>query len=465
MAIMPPIPASSPASPGDDGPPDALFGAALAAVAGLPPAGIDALWAAGVVADSPVPQAPSPSASQRVLANADPAMLEALAAATRDSQVLHAVVVKATPSAEPVARAAAANPVLSDATFTLLDTDAASHTLVAARRSARASLAACGANASLAPATADELFAAGEALYVADIVAAGRADGTLGAALWHKLIGATWGAKASQSRLVRDTVLVIADPPLRAELAAAVATNRNAPLTPVAAAAAVELIDAGTLAIGDVTARMDGDAFAWSRTAGATAVALGDAQFTDPAADEAAKRRAAMAEAGVYDTAADEAAMLLALGMADAAHHTILSSDSPVDQAVLDAALDDAAVETLADWAERRLGRVPAPGDLLRHLSRLPLGRLRELADELAVRPDPLVCNPELVFTIPSVTEAKVSPTAARWAAALLTDQLGGDDAAWAVLAQMVADGDDATLLELATASAAVTAPSGAPVS
>lgn len=447
--------------PDASGAPKAPLGAAIASTAGLPTTAVDALWSAGLVAAELTPQAPSAPVVAQVIAAGDPQQLALLAAAVTDSSTLDTVV-RATPAGSPAWEAAAANPALAEDTYDVMAASTKAHTMLAARRASRTSLGLLAAQPDLAATVADELFASADAVVIANEIAGPRADESLAAALWHKLVGATWGAAATPNRKVRDAVLTLAAPAVRDELTVAIATNRGAPITPTLAAAIVENVDAGALELAAVTARLDGDATAWCAMVKGTALDLA-ATATSDASEAAAAKAKARESIDIHDSSADEAAMLLAMGMDEIAYHTVLSDDTPVDAQLLSDALNHAAIETLADWAERRLGRVPAPGDLVAHLGSLPLARLRELATELATRPDPLVCNPEVVFALPEVTSQQVTPMVARMAAQYLVEQLDADAAAWTLMAKLIDDGDEATLVELAAAARTITTPAVAP--
>jgi hypothetical protein len=452
----------------DDQDNTAVLATALLGAAGLPFAAVDALWRSGAATGwkpgRPGLAAPSSPLTATLIASPTGTPgLGALAASIWDPQQLHDLVTNH--HDDLVWRTAAANLSLAPATSDMMAAYPLGVTAVSTRRAARQALADAEANGDLAAAAAvaAALVDAGEAVLIAGLLA-DRDNGTLTGVLAavadsaaHGIVhDASWGTANRAARLVRDRVLDLVPRDVRTALAAELAVLRGAPVTAVALRAIIDAVDDGELTLDDIEATVDAEAAAYADLVGGDAAMICARQLSAPARPSP-RTPVTVKTLDRHDSASDEAAMLAIMGLASVGARTVLSSADPCTDTALANALDAADVETVIDWAEGRTKQQPKPGAVVREMSRMALTRLCELSVEVARRPAPLERCPELVSVYPAVAAVAVPPAAGRAAAKMLLLIFGDDPAAWSVFTQLVADGADETLVELAEASAAVT--------
>jgi hypothetical protein len=441
------------------------FRYALLTVPGLPQEAVDAIWRSGAVAgwslgDTPLLPPSDQYTAELLTAPSETPELVALAASLTNPQILSGLV--RTHQHEAVWSAAAANLSLAPATSDTMSASPLGVRTVAARKAARQALteAEKAQNTAMVESLAQMIIEAGEAVLAAELIedhlaasATGVRNG-VAVAILAELIAVEWGPKAHHIRVFRDRVLQICDTATRADLAGRIARTTEAPVTAVALEAIADLVGSAKLMPAEITARLDAEAAAYADLVGGFAndvLAAQLAKAAKPVRKAAPARKAP--DLGKHDSTADEAALLTALGLGSVAARSTLNSAEPATPAQLATALDTADAETVIDWAEGRMPKRPEPGEVTREMTRMAYRRLRELAAEVARRPDPLENCPDLVMIAPKVAERAVGNKAARSAAVLITKRLGRDSDAWQVFAKLVNDAPEETLLELADAA------------
>lgn len=141
-------------------------------------------------------------------------------------------------------------------------------------------------------------------------------------------------------------------------------------------------------------------------------------------------------------------AALAALGLGDAAARLAISAGNLSDDEFVNR-LPDADVETIVDWAEKRLGHQPQPGQVAEVLDGLSGDRQKEVLAEVQRRPNPVQMQPELALCLPEASQLTLDERGAVYVAVTASRAFGDSDAAWTLAMQMLVQGWSQTLLEL----------------
>jgi hypothetical protein len=149
-----------------------------------------------------------------------------------------------------------------------------------------------------------------------------------------------------------------------------------------------------------------------------------------------------------------EAEALALLGLSSVAARMSMASPVVSDE-VADAMFDVADVDTIVDWAERRLPRKPADGKVAERIAAMDADLRAKVAAEVACRPEPLELCPELAMCLPGIGSQPVPAKAARPARVVLQRILGDDPEAWERFVASLGD-PSRSLVELADAAAGV---------
>lgn len=141
-------------------------------------------------------------------------------------------------------------------------------------------------------------------------------------------------------------------------------------------------------------------------------------------------------------------AALAALGLGDAAARLAISAGNLTDDEFV-SRIPDADVETIVDWAEKRLGHQPKPGQVAEVLDGLSGDRQKEVLAEVQRRPNPVQLQPELALCLPEASQLTLDERGAVYVAVTASRAFGDSGAAWTLAVQMLVQGWSQTLLEL----------------
>lgn len=144
----------------------------------------------------------------------------------------------------------------------------------------------------------------------------------------------------------------------------------------------------------------------------------------------------------------DYLAALEVLGLGDAAARLAISAGN-LSEDEFEKRIGSADVETIVDWAEKRLGQQPAPGRVAEVLDTLDTDRQLEVLAEVARRPNPLDLQPELALCLPKASELKVTEKSAVYVANIAQRALGESVDSWSLACQLLTQGWSQSTLEM----------------
>jgi hypothetical protein len=134
--------------------------------------------------------------------------------------------------------------------------------------------------------------------------------------------------------------------------------------------------------------------------------------------------------------------------MGDAAARIAISSGNLSDEEFLER-LPEADVDTIVDWAERRLGQQPLPGQVVDVIDNMPASRQHEIVAEVSRRPNPMELQPELALCLPEAHLLMLNERTAVFVASTATKALGESQAAWSLAIELLTQGWEPSVLEL----------------
>lgn len=144
----------------------------------------------------------------------------------------------------------------------------------------------------------------------------------------------------------------------------------------------------------------------------------------------------------------DYLAALEVLGLGDAAARLAISAGN-LSEEEFEQRIASADVETIVDWAEKRLGQQPAPGRVAEILDTLDTARQLEVLEEVARRPNPLDLQPELALCLPKASELKVTEKSAVYVANIAQRAIGESIDGWSLACQLLTQGWSQSALEM----------------
>lgn len=144
----------------------------------------------------------------------------------------------------------------------------------------------------------------------------------------------------------------------------------------------------------------------------------------------------------------DYLAALEVLGLGDAAARLAISAGN-LSEDEFEQRIASADVETIVDWAEKRLGQQPAPGRVAEVLDTLSTDRQLEVLAEVARRPNPLDLQPELALCLPKASELKVTEKSAVYVANIAQRAIGESVDGWSLACQLLTQGWSQSTLEM----------------
>jgi hypothetical protein len=168
-------------------------------------------------------------------------------------------------------------------------------------------------------------------------------------------------------------------------------------------------------------------------------------------------KKTAPAKESVFDSDQDlYLAALAALDMGDAAARIAISAGNLSDEEFLEL-LPEADVDTVVDWAERRLAQQPLPGQVIDVIDTMPSSRQHEVMLEVARRPNPMEMQPELALCVPEATLLMLNERSAVFVASTAANALGESQAAWSLAIELLTQGWEPSVLELLRSVEALT--------
>ena len=154
----------------------------------------------------------------------------------------------------------------------------------------------------------------------------------------------------------------------------------------------------------------------------------------------------------VGDTASgtqdDYLAALEVLGLGDAAARLAISAGNLAEDE-FEQRIAAADVETIVDWAEKRLGQQPSPGRVAGVIDTLDTARQLDVLAEVARRPNPLELQPELALCLPKASELKVTEKSAVYVANIAQRAIGESVEGWSLACQLLTQGWSQSALEM----------------
>lgn len=144
----------------------------------------------------------------------------------------------------------------------------------------------------------------------------------------------------------------------------------------------------------------------------------------------------------------DYLAALEVLGLGDAAARLAISAGN-LSEEEFEKRIESADVETIVNWAEKRLLQQPAPGRVAEVLDTLDTARQLEVLEEVARRPNPLELQPELALCLPKASELKVTETSAVYVANVAQRAIGDSVDGWSLACQLLTQGWSQSALEM----------------
>ena len=136
------------------------------------------------------------------------------------------------------------------------------------------------------------------------------------------------------------------------------------------------------------------------------------------------------------------------LGLSDAAARLAVSAGNLSDDEFV-SRLNDADVDTIVDWAERRLGQQPTEGQVAEVIDQMTQDRQREVLAEVLRRPNPIELQPELALCLPDASLLQLHERGSVFVAVTATRSLGENVQAWSLALELLVQGWEPTFLEL----------------
>ena len=423
---------------------------ALVEVAGLPIEALDALWSVGLVGTSRAYPPSDDVAADLIATSTTTPVHEALARSLRSATLLNDLVARHPTVTEIAVRNPHFNgPTPNTVTFDTWEVSReqadgqwqtepqpykAAWLIIRAGHSALTATLLDGRLAGTLPAAQHE---------IADILHSELfANGT------HPS-GEQADPNAAECRRLRTATLPLVDAATAREALIALHGHAGNNLTADDIIASLPLIAGGVIAPDGMAAGMAPDGLAYLRACDNGPAATLLERFTADVKSRVAVTRKVDTRTVSHDMSESEATLFELEGDFEAAARIRLSGTGkkPFEETL--ELLEMADVETIVDWAEKRLPQRPGRYDVVKAMTHLGGLHAMELAEEMQHRPDPLVQNPELVVILPDPA-SPVTIEAVRFLAEYLIRELTGEDQ-WKALAALLLSGNGGTAIELAS--------------